>query len=310
MIPSPKVSRLLLLYSIYLLILVMAGCGRGNRDMVSDALVKYLPNRISDFKAVDKAELYDRDTIFKYMDGAGEVYLQYDFRRMAVRRYLGPDSLRITCELFDMGKASDAYGIFTHSREDVDFGIGQGSEFKGGLLSFWKGRYFACVYCDEQTAQSDSAVLALGRSIDTSIEEKGEIPAIAGYLAGDGLIKSHTRFFHRYTSLNLHYYISEENLLNLDNQTDAVLAEYGPDKIHLLLISYPIRERAEAALAKFKAAYIPKANSDGIAVIEGGKWAQAQTVGNFVAIIFDSPDQISAEKLMLRMKGSLSAAAK
>ena len=299
------------IYPVYILafalICAVIRCGEGDRDMVSKKLNKYLPDYISGFKAAGSLESYDRDTIFKYMDGAGEVYLQYDFREMAVRQYVSSDSQQVTVELFDMGIVADAYGIFSHSREEAEAGFGQGSEFKGGLLSFWKGRYFACVYCDEQTGLSDSSVLGLGRAIDFLVAEKGEIPAIIGYLPDDGLIKARIRFFHKYTSLNLHFYLSEENLLNLSERTDAVLAEYGAEKTHLLLIGYPTEQDAADGLTRFKSEYIPKADSSGAAVIADGKWAMAQAISNYVIVVLDSPDRQNAEELIAGTRIIISA---
>lgn len=268
--------------------------------MVKESLRSYLPEKIGGWKAVGEPEFYDRETIFKYIDGAGEVYRQYDFRQLLVRKYTDESGLIITTELFDMGSPQDAYGIFSHSRDEVDAGIGQGSEFKGGLLSFWKGKYFACVYSDDQSAQSDDCVTDLAGEIDSLIPEEGDVPEIISYLPNEGLAESRIRFFHRNTSLNLHYFLSEENLLNLDDSTDVVFAEYVPDGTRILLVCYPDTEAAGYAENRFKASYIPDADSSGSELIEGGKWVTARSVNRFVIIVLDSPVAIRALELAER----------
>ncbi len=58
----------------------------------------------------------------------------------------------ITVELYKMASSADAYGVFTFERQDDPAGIGQGSEFGGGMLRFWKGTYFASVYAEGEGA--------------------------------------------------------------------------------------------------------------------------------------------------------------
>ena len=50
----------------------------------------------------------------------------------------------------DMGRDSEAFGIFSRNRQGPEAGIGQGSEYRSGYLVLWQGPYFATVYTDRQ----------------------------------------------------------------------------------------------------------------------------------------------------------------
>ncbi|MEE9555005.1 MAG: DUF6599 family protein [candidate division Zixibacteria bacterium] len=278
--------------------------------MDKDDLNRYLPDEIDGWRTTGDAESYDRDGIFRYINGAGEVYRQYDYRQLLVKRYSGTGNIKITAELFDMGIPSDAYGIFSHSRETPDIGMGQGSEFKSGLLCFWKNRYFVCFYSKEQNNRTDIAITEFAAMIDSLIPENGNIPEIVGFLPKSGLAETRVRFFHKYTSLNLHYYLADDNLLNLDENTDVVLAEYEPGKIHLLLAGYPGNRTALDALDRFKSAYIPEADESGSVQIEDGKWVSARIVENFVLVVLDSPDLEKADDLINKTIENISASIK
>jgi hypothetical protein len=275
----------------------LVACSGKEQKMADEPIARYLPDKISDWTAVGDHESYDRETIFRYINGAGEVYLQYDFRKLAVRRYSYEVDYVITAEVFDMGVAADAFGIFSHSREGNDAGIGSGSEFKGGLLCFWKNRYFVCIYADKQSEITDAAVMELGATVDKLIPEGGEIPEIVKLLPGEGLLESRTRFFHKYTSLNLHYYLSDNNILNLDSDTDAVLAEYEPGKTKLLLIEYDDRQKASSAHNSFIAGYIPESKDGEPAMIENAGWVMSRQYDDYVAVVFDSSDSEHAVDL-------------
>ena len=301
-------NRLFVYYIILMIPLIMTRCTGGGMD--SDDMNRYLPDAVDGWRAVGEPRIFDRDGIFKYINGAGEVYRQYDYRRVLVKQYAGRDNIMITVELFDMGVPSDAYGIFSHSRETRDIGIGQGSEFKNGLLCFWKGRYFVSVYSEVQSESSENAVVELARKIDSLISRDGNEPEILGCLPDKGLIEKRIRFFHKHTSLNLHYYLAEENLLNLHENTDVVLAEYEPGKIHLLLVGYPDNRTALDALGRFKSAYIPEADESGIVQIEDGKWIMVRAIDKYIVVALDSPDSKTAEKLVMKTIENIGAFAK
>ena len=51
--------------------------------------------------------------IFNYMDGAGEFYLGYRFKRLEVQRYGSADQGEILVELYWMESSDDAYGLLS-----------------------------------------------------------------------------------------------------------------------------------------------------------------------------------------------------
>ena len=67
-----------------LLLLLLILVGRGgpvHADMQS------MPKQIGAWKADGKDQVFDRETIFKYIDGGAELYLAYDFRQVLSSKY-------------------------------------------------------------------------------------------------------------------------------------------------------------------------------------------------------------------------------
>jgi len=121
-------------------------------------------------------EVYDPQTIFDYIDGAGEVYRAYNFKLLLVRRYRRSGQPSIVVDLFDMGSSEDAFGVFSFEREGDDVGIGQDSEYGGGMLRFWKGRFFVCASAAKETASAKRAIFQLGKAIADVIKTAGSRP--------------------------------------------------------------------------------------------------------------------------------------
>jgi hypothetical protein len=272
---------------------------------------KLLPQEILPYKSNGKDEFYDRQTTFRYMDGAAELYRSFAFKHLLVRRYLKANAPAIIVELFDMGLAEEAFGIFTFETGGEDAGVGQGSDYGGGLLRFWKGKFFVNVYAEQEAPSTRQDVLEIAQSIARSLGREGQKPKLIHYLPEEGLSERSIRYFHLHQSLNYHYFVSHQNILRLGEKTNAVLASYllpqTTDKTFLLLIQYPTKKLAGEALQSFVKAYMPDVSTSKTIKTENGRWAAAQSHREYVLVVFDAPNKENAEELTQATKKKLGA---
>ncbi|MCJ7703906.1 MAG: hypothetical protein MUO28_00060 [Desulfobacterales bacterium] len=263
---------------------------------------KLLPLIVGDYKADGKDELYDRNTAFRYMDGAAELYRSYAFKLLLVRRYLKAGHPSLLVELFDMASSEDAFGIFSYQIEEEEVGIGQGSDYGGGLLRFWKGNYFANVFAERETPATRKDILTLGEATAKNIKKGGSKPKLIQFLPEEGLSQETIRYFHLHQVLNHHYFISHENILNLGARTNAILASYPfageKGKTFLLLIQYPDQKQSEKAFKSFVKAYMPEADSSKTVKTENGKWTSARLHQKYVVVVFDAFSVEKTEQLI------------
>ena len=260
------------------------------------------PSDIDGWKISEGPAEYGPTTAFKYMDGAAELFLAYNMRKLTVVRYEKAGHPAMTLEIFEMGSPEDAYGLFSFESDDPGAGVGQGSEFGGGLLRFWKGYHFVSVYGEGPGADIEAATLGLGRQVASSIKETGRPPLLLSYLPEGKapFARQQTWFLHSYILLNQRFFVARENVLDLANDVDVALGRYGSgkDKVHLLLIQYPGPTRAESALAHFRSAYPKDAPEGSSEKTAHSKRTVAEARGNFVAIVFGAPDEAFARKLI------------
>ena len=278
--------------------MALLSCGKSGSEGKAGTMDQLVPGEIQGWVMQDPPETYDRKTIFDYIDGAGEVFLAYDFATVMVFRYVKADNPEISAEIFDMGKSEDAYGVFTHARESEQTGVGQGYEYRGSVLSFWKDKYYISLMAVKETPESKEALFALGREVDRRIAKTGEKPPLITCLPPENLNASTIRYFHGQASLNYFYFLSEENILNLNRETRAVLGSYAQDGGYLLCIQYPNPQQAKAASEKFIGQYIPEAAGTGAAKTEQGKWTATRTDGPYVIVALDALSDDYARQLM------------
>ena len=272
---------------------------------------KLLPQEVGSYKSDGKDQFYDRNTTFRYMDGAAELYRSFGFKLLMVRGYLKADHPPIMVELFDMGSSEDAFGVFSFETEGEDMRVGQGSDYGGGLLRFWQGKFFVNVYAEQEASSTTQDVLELGKGIASSIKHEGQKPKLINYLPGEGLAERSIRYFHLHQSLNYHYFVSHENILHLGNQTSAVLATYQPTeqkgKTFLLLIQFPSGKLAKEAFQSFLKAYMPESLTSRVIQTENGRWAAAQFHQEYVMVVFDAPAKEKAEGMIQTTRKNLGA---
>ncbi|UCD93510.1 MAG: hypothetical protein JSU69_06980 [Candidatus Zixiibacteriota bacterium] len=305
--PKPFISinlaTLLLIMSVVAMSFV--ACGKKGGRTMPLSMRQFIPEKIPGWRLQDSVESYDRQTIFDYIDGAGEVYRSYGFRKVEVYRFTADEKPEITVEIFDMGSPDDAYGVFSHAREEEEPGIGEAYEFRGSLICFWKAAYFVCALAEEGTPETKAAVFALAREIDRALPASQGRPALVNSLPEENLISNTVRYFHTHPSLNYHYFLSEENVLNLGPQTSAVLAAYKPGSIYLLYVQYPSAAEADNARSRFIEKYAPEAAKDGVGEIEKGRWIGVAAEKEHLTIVLDAPTGDYAGNLMAKIRDDI-----
>ncbi len=263
-----------------------------------------LPNEISGWTATGEDKLYDPETIFDYIDGAGEIYRAFNFKSLLARQFSKEGQPNIIADLFDMGSAADAFGIFTHGLEGEDAGIGQGATYMGGLLSFWKDRFFVSLYSEDETEEAKEALFSLAKKVASVIKDEGKIPDIVSFFPLENLDKTKIRYFHNYIILNYHFFVADENILYLDNETDAALGQYEKEgqRSYLLLVHYGGKDKAKKAFDNFRTVYMPDADENNMLKTEDGKWTAVRLKDSLLRVIFNAISDSQAMEILDKVK--------
>jgi hypothetical protein len=290
----------------FILVVVMAINGEfafaTDQPEMKREMKRLLPAEMEGYKSDGKDQFYDRQTTFRYMDGAAELYRSYGFKLLMVRRYVKSNDPPIIVELFDMGSSEDAFGVFSFETAGEDPQVGQGSDYGGGLLRFWKGKYFVNVYAEQEASPTKQDVLQIGKGIAKSIKTEGQKPKLLNFLPRGDLDERSIRYFHHYQGLNYHYFVAHENILNLGARTNAVLASYlspqSKGKTFLLFIEYSTQQLATKAFQSFVKAFMPESATSGPIRMENGRWVAAQPFQKYVVVLFDAPSRERTEELI------------
>ncbi len=299
----------------------------------------YLPEAVGVWSRPESPRIVDSTNIFKYMNGAGELYLGYRFDHLEVFDFTSEDQDNILVELYFMETSDDAFGLLSldWGGEPVSF---DGSPAAGlnksvtsftraiygeGLLRSWSDSIYVRIITERETPASKKTVLALGQAtmVKTKNPPEPELVQILPLEIDSAweLRKDRVGFFRSYLALNSIYYLSHENILDLDLSAEAVIAPYehisnsgGKKRSQFLLVKYENHKRARTALNHFHDAYLPEftkeitaastVNSLSLFKLEDG-WLGYKLRGKYIAIVFECPDRESAGAIIQKNESSL-----
>jgi hypothetical protein len=291
-----------------------------------------LPKTIGAWTRPDSVRIIDSDNIFDYMNGGGELYLAYRFNHLEVYEYKSKKREDILVEVYIMNTSNDAFGLLSldWGGESVTFnnssvrhtesGIASKSRalYGQGLLRMGTGSLYARVLTYRETHESRKAILALGQAIAVNRNPPPEpdlLKILPQRIGSDWKLRNdRIGYFRSHLVLNSLYYLSYQNILDLDHSTEAVTAPYENvtnkktiKHIQLLFVKYATLDNARQALNHFHSSYLPehkygletksKTKHTNLFNIEDG-WLGYKLDGMHLTIIFECPDRESARMIM------------
>lgn len=127
---------------------------------------------------------YGRDTLYDYINGGAEVYLDLDFVKVGAQDYvadLGGETW-ITLDVYDMAEPQNAFGIYRAEaygeNPPADFGLE--GYMAGGSLVFLSGPYYVKITGDRAGEEVDVFLGRLAGMVSERIGDPGSLPAELG----------------------------------------------------------------------------------------------------------------------------------
>lgn len=141
---------------------------------------------------------FGRGSLFDYINGGAEVYLDLDFVKVGAREYIAPleEETYFTLDIYDMAEPVNAFGIFAAERygEKIEMGLGVSSYLSGGSLYFWARNYYVKIRADDEGATVDKILLAMGKHVSEKIGDPGKPPKELSLFPETNKIKSSEKY--------------------------------------------------------------------------------------------------------------------
>ena len=119
------------------------------------------------FADIDKPESYTGSTLYTYMDGGADFYIDHGFSKLYVRRY-GRGKESFTLELFEMKDALAASSVYQSSRrpkEEKELAGGCLASITPAEIQAARGRYYLVGRNDDPQASQSDSLIELSRRV-------------------------------------------------------------------------------------------------------------------------------------------------
>ena len=243
----------------------------------------------SGWEEVETSIIRTESDLFDYMNGGAEVYIAFNFRRLAVREFVGEGDARLLVEIYKFKQSADAFGVYTLLPTDEAVDLGDGGGYSLGMVRFWKGEYCCKIFTTGDIDKHRKLVMKAGEIVDSRIDASGSPPDMISLIPNEDRTKEGLYFFHEYISQRNLVYIASWNVLSLSRNTDAVLAKYynlKAEQAFLFLVQYPSEEECITAYKKlikeFLEAESPRSNDNFVSMTVDYRNYQVDMYGRFM----------------------------
>ena len=296
-----------------------------------NSLSKRLPDTINNWHRSGEVQIIDTTNIFDYMDGGAELYLGYKFNHLEVLEYQSEDKNTILVEIYHMDTSDDAFGLLSldWSGEPVAYNDQIKLEnclapsvralYGSGLLRLATGNHYIRIMAFRETVDAKKIVIDIGERLYKDFVSEPEIVHHIPSLESIGweMNTENIALFRSYMVLNSLFYLSHQNILNLDHSVNAVTVSYDSKNkdnknkpIQLLITEYTSHQQAVDALNSFFKYFLPESKTvidiseskfiKSVEIEEG--WLACKMEKNLVSLVFNIPDKSSAEQITNHIK--------
>jgi hypothetical protein len=176
-------SMLFLLLQLY-----AEAAGKG----AAGSLENMLPgiNEISGWQRSGASYAYTPEKLYNYIDGAADQFIAYGFVKLHGAEYVCTADQKegITVDIYDMGSALSAFGMFTSKKDPASAGLGIGAESFGNeqFSVFYKGRFYVEIQARIIGDRNRSVPQTAARMVADRIPGGNSKPEILGLLPAFG----------------------------------------------------------------------------------------------------------------------------
>lgn len=117
--------------------------------------------------------LLEGKSLYSHINGGAELYYEHGFQKLAIGDYAKGD-FEIRIEIYDMGSAEGAAGIFADNTKGLETGsqTGEACSVDDLQILFHRGNYYVSVTCFEIDKDLKKAISVLAVVLDQKIKTK------------------------------------------------------------------------------------------------------------------------------------------
>lgn len=124
--------------------------------------------------------VYSPNNLWDVIDGAADLFLEYNFVDLHIGRYQKPGDLEVKVELYKHKSAVDAFGMYSQERyPDYHFiTLGTQGYVEKGTLNFLCGEYYVKISTVQSSQEMQDALQVIAEKVVAHLKRTGAWPSV------------------------------------------------------------------------------------------------------------------------------------
>ena len=215
------------------------------------------------FIDTEEPESYNGRSLYTYMDGGAELYLEYGFSNLSVRRYVrGRD--RYLVEVYEMRDPESAAAVYTYGRragKEADLVPGCPASITGSEIQLARGSHYLVCRNEDPMAKTGPRLVELARQITQRLQGDCGTGQLFVRMPAERRVPGSEIALSGPIGLNVRPWLST---LGKNGFTRGWIASYKfPDgEVEALLAEYDSPKAAQQAVGELKKSAEPGVDAD------------------------------------------------
>ncbi len=143
---------------------------------------------IKGWKLTVEKTVYTPENLWDVIDGAADLFLEYNFVDLHVGRYQQSEGLEVKVELYRHRSSADAFGMYSQERyPDYHFiELGVQGYLEKGSLNFLTGPYYIKISTIQSGKSAQDAMLSVGNEVCRHLNQADAWPELLGVFPTEG----------------------------------------------------------------------------------------------------------------------------
>lgn len=197
---------------------------------------------IENWNKTEEPKVYNTETLWEYINGAADYYLNYGFEKLEVVEYSLSEDEYIKAEVYFQGSELNAFGIYAYERPSKGefLPIATQGYIQYSALNFYGGIYYVKVHSNQSDDNTIKAIHEIAEKIASTNIKENEKPMVFGLFPEKNKIENSEKYY-------------PSNYLGYDFFSNAMEVAYknDDDKFKLFLISGKDKETIEGMLKEY-----------------------------------------------------------
>lgn len=164
--------------------------------MATSSVMSDLFPKVKDWSFKGKPDVYTPDNLFEYINGAAEVFLMYDFEKLAALTYENQAKQSITVEIYRHRDKTFGFGIYAQEKpqKSAFLPIGTQGYYETGVLNFFKGKYYVKISSFDIKKGEEKILKTLAADVAANLDGQMGFPPVISCFPAKGLVKNSERY--------------------------------------------------------------------------------------------------------------------